>query len=132
MKRSRWTTEEQKKQIGSAMAIATTASLLLGLRCTETGKGYVDSMVTRGDMDSDLCDAGTRYILIPMLPFAVELCLKGVKSQGGGEFLWTHNLKSLWKALDEVEQVGIRKRVNSPAWRNKERPRRRPLESRVK
>ena len=109
------------------MAIATTASLLLGLRCTETGKGYVDSMVTRGGMDSDLCDAGTRYILIPVLPFAIELCLKGVKSQGGGEFLWTHNLKSLWKDLDEVEQVGIRKRVNSPAWRNEERPRRETL-----
>ena len=45
----------------------------------------------------------------------------------GGEFLWTHNLKSLWKDLDEVEQVGIRKRVNSPAWRNEERPRRETL-----
>ena len=127
MKRIRWTTEEQKKEIGAAMVIATTASLLLGLRCTETGKDYVDSMVTRGGMDSELCDAGTWYILIPMLPFAVELCLKSVRSQGGGEFLWTHNLKLLWKDLDEVEQVGIQKRVNSPAWRNKERPRRETL-----
>ena len=124
MKRGRWTTEEQRKQIGSAMAIATTANLLLGLRCTETGKEYVGSMVTRGGMDRELCDGGTWYILIPMLPFAVELCLKGIKSQGGREFLWTHNLKSLWTDLDAVEQMGIRKRVNSPAWRNEEKPRR--------
>lgn len=124
MRRSRWKTEEQRKQIGSAMAIATTANLLLGLRCTETGKEYVDSMVTRGGMDMELCDGGTWYILIPMLPFAVELCLKGIKSQGGREFLWTHNLKSLWTDLDAVEQMEIRKRVNSPAWRNEEKPRR--------
>ena len=70
MKKSRWTTEEQRKRIGSAMAIATTANLLLGLRCTEAGKEYVDLMVTRGGMDQELCDGGTWYILIPMLPFA--------------------------------------------------------------
>ena len=131
MKRSRWTTEEQRKQIGSAMAIATTANLLLGLRCTETGKEYVDSMVTRGGIDRELCDGGTWYILIPMLPFAVELCLKGIRSQGGREFLRIHNLKSLWTDLDAVEQIGIRKRVNSPAWRNEEKPRRDALVSRV-
>ena len=124
MKRRHWTTEEQRKQIGSAMAIATTANLLLGLRCTETGKEYVDSMVTRGGMDRELCDGGTWYILMPMLPFAVELCLKGLKSHGGREFLWTHNLKSLWTDLDAVEQMGIRKRANSPAWRNEEKSRR--------
>lgn len=127
MKKGRWTREEQKKQIGSAMAIATTANLLLGLRCTETGKEYVDSMVTREGMDRDLCNGGIWYILIPMLPFAVELCLKGIKSQGRREFLWTHNLKSLWKDLDEVEQTGIRKRVDSPAWRDEERTRREAL-----
>ena len=127
MERSRWTTEEQRKQIGAAMAIATTANLLLGLRCTDTGKEYVDSMVTRGGMDRELCDGGTWYILIPMLPFAVELCLKGIKSQGGRKFLRTHNLKSLWMDLDEVEQEEIRKRVEDPAWRSEERIRREAL-----
>ena len=121
MKRSRWTTEEQRKQIGQAMAIATTATLLLGLRHTEAGKEYVDLMVTREGMDRELCDGGTWYILIPMLPFAVELSLKGIKSQGGREFLRTHNLKSLWKDLDDEEQTGIRRRLNSPVWRSKER-----------
>lgn len=124
MKRSRWTIQEQRKQIGSAMAIATTANLLLGLRYTGTGKAYVDLMVAHGGMDRDLCDGGTWYILIPMLPFAVELCLKGITSQGMREFLWTHNLKSLWTDLDAVEQMGIRKRVESPAWRNEEMRRR--------
>ncbi|MDE2925145.1 MAG: hypothetical protein OXT71_01960 [Acidobacteriota bacterium] len=128
MKRSRWTTEEQRKQIGAAMAIATTANLLLGLRYAETGRAYVDSMVTHGGLDRDLCDGGTRYILIPMLPFAVELCLKGIKSQGMREFLWTHNLQSLWTDLDAVEQMGIRKRVESPAWRNEAMRRRDALD----
>ena len=88
MKKSCWSTKEQKRQIGSAMAIATTANLLLGLRSTETGRQYTDSMVTHGGMDRELCEAGAEYILIPMLPFAVELCLKGIRSQGGGEFFW--------------------------------------------
>ena len=78
-------------------------------------------------MDRELCQAGTNYILIPMLPFAVELCLKGIKSQGG-EFLWTHNLKSLWEDLDEVERVGVRKRVEDAAWRSEERMRREALD----
>ena len=126
-KRSGWTTIDQYRQIGSAMAIATTANLLLGLRSTDIGRQYVDSLVTRGGMDSELCEAGTEYILIPMLPFAVELCLKGIKSQGGGKFLWTHNLKSLWTDLDENEQAGIRKRAEDPAWRSEERVRRQTL-----
>lgn len=124
MKRSRWTTKEQRKQIGAAMAIVTTANLLLGLRYTETGKAYIDSMVTHGGIDRELCDGGTRYILIPMLPFAVELCLKGITSQGMQEFLWTHNLHALWTDLDAVEQMAIRKRVENPAWRNEEKRRR--------
>ena len=123
MKRARWTTEEQKRQIGSAMAIATTANLLLGLRQTEAGRNYLNAMVTDGGMDGQLGEAGTEYILIPMLPFAVELCLKGIKSQGG-EFLWTHNLKSLWEDLDENERVGIRTRIEDAAWRSYERIRR--------
>ena len=120
MKRGRWTTEEQKRQIGSAMAIATTANLLLGLRHTEAGRNYLNAMVTDGGMDGQLGEAGTEYILIPMLPFAVELCFKGIKSQGG-EFLWTHNLKSLWEDLDENERVGIRTRMEDAAWRSDER-----------
>ena len=127
MKKGRWTTEEQKKQIGAAMAIASTANLLLGLRFSETGKEFVDFLVTHEGMDRDLCDEGARYILIPMLPFAVESCLKCVKSQGGGEFLRTHNLVSLWKDLDEVEQTGIRKRVDNPAGRDGEKTRREAL-----
>ena len=84
-------------------------------------------MVTHRGMDRELCQAGTDYILIPMLPFAVELCLKGIKSQGG-EFLWTHNLKSLWEDLDEVERLGVRKRVEDAAWRSEERIRREALD----
>lgn len=80
--------------------------------------------MTRGGMDRKLCRGGTSYILIPMLPFAVELCLKGIISQGGRAFCRTHNLKSLWTDLDAVEQVEIRTRVNSPAWRNEEKLRR--------
>lgn len=127
MKRGRWTTEEQRKQIGSAMAIATTANLLLGLRCTEAGKEHVDLMVRRGGMDRELCHGGTWYILIPMLPFAVELCLKGIISQGGRAFCRTHNLQLLWTDLDVVEQEGIRTRVNSPAWRSEEKQQREAL-----
>ena len=127
MKKGHWKVEEQKKAMGSAKAIATTANLLLGLRWTETGREYTDWMVTQGGMDRELCEAGTGYILIPMLPFAVELCLKGIRSQGGGEFLWTHNLKSLWKDLDEAEQAEIRKRLEDPAWRSEERTRREAL-----
>jgi len=121
MKRDRWTSEEQKKQIGVAMAIATTANLLLGLRCTEKGKEFIGSILTHGGMDSELCDAGAQYILIPMLPFAVESCLKCVKSQGGGEFRRTHNLDLLWKDLDEVERTEIQKLVDCPVWRDGER-----------
>lgn len=127
MKRSYWTTIEQKQQIGSAMAIATTANLLLGIRSTDTGRQYMDSLVTRGGMDTKLCEAGTEYILIPMLPFAVELCLKGIKSQGGGRFLWTHNLNSLWTDMDENAQAAIRKRAEDPSWRREERLRRQAL-----
>ena len=126
MKRIRWTSEEQRKQIGSAMAIATTANLLLGLRWTATGRDYIDAMVVHEGMDRELGDAGTQYILIPMLPFAVELCLKGIKSQAG-EFLRTHNLKSLWTDLDDEDQVGIRRRAEDPAWRSEERARRETL-----
>ena len=99
------------------------ASLLLGLRWTETGKEYTNWMVTQVGMDKELCEeAGIEYISISMLPFAVELCLKGIRSQGGGEFFWTHNLKSLWKDLDEVERIEIRRRV--AARRNEERTQR--------
>ena len=123
MKKGRWTTEEQKTQIGSAMAIATTAGLLLGLRWSEIGKEYTNWMVTQVGMDRELCEeAGTKHILISMLPFAVELCLKGIRSQGGGEFLWKHNLKSLWNDLDETERIEIRRRV--AARRDEERTQR--------
>ncbi len=124
MKRVCWTPEEQRKHIGSAMAIATTANLLLGLRHEESGTEYLESMVTRRGMDRELCNGGTWYILIPMLPFAVELCLKAIKSQGRQAFLKTHNLKSLWTDLDSEEQTGIRIRAESPVWRNEEKVRR--------
>ena len=126
-KKSRWTTEEQRRHIGSAMAIATTASLLLGLRWTRKGGEYANWMVTHGGMDKELCDAGTTHILIPMLPFAVELCLKGIRSLGGAEFIYTHNLKSLWNDLDEAERAEIRRRVKAPAWRSEEGTRREAL-----
>ena len=106
------------------MAIATTANVLLGLRSTDTGRHYADSLVARGSVDRELCEAGTEYILIPMLPFAVELCLKGIRCQAGGSFLWTHNLKSLWKDLDEEQQAGIRRRAEDPEWRSEEKLRR--------
>ena len=102
------------------MAIASTANLLLGLRSTDTGRQYLRSMVTHAGMDSELCEAGAQYILIPMLPFAVELCLKAIKSQGGCSFLWTHNLKSLWADLVEEERRAIRERVRDPAARLEE------------
>ena len=124
MKKGRWTPVEQKQMIGSAMAIATTANLLLGLRGTKIGKKYTDLMVKQAGMDKELCDAGTKYILIPMLPFAVELCLKGIKAQGANEFIWTHNLKSLWEDLNKKEQAEVRKRAEDPAWRKEERKQR--------
>ena len=120
MKKSCWRPEEQEKHIGEAMAIATTANLLLGLRSTETGRQYANSLVTRGEMDRELCEGGTEYILIPMLPFAVELCLKAIRSQSGSRFLWTHNLRSLWNDLHEAEREEIRKRVEDPARRSEE------------
>ena len=127
MKRGHWTSAEQKQAIGSAMAIATTADLLLGLRSTEIGKQYTDVMVKQARMDKELCDGGTKYILIPMLPFAVELCLKALKSQGGNEFIWKHNLKLLWEDLDTAEQTAVRKRAEDPEWRDEERKQREAL-----
>ena len=124
MKRGRWTTEEQKRQIGSAMAIATTANLLLGLRWTDAGKEYTTWMVAQEGLDEELCETAGTHILIYELPFAVELCLKGIRSQGGGEFLWTHNLKLLWNDLDEAERIEIRKRVEDRARSSEEKARR--------
>ena len=124
MKKGHWTPVEQKQAMGSAMAIATTANLLLGLRWTKMGKKYTELMLKQAGMDKELCDAGTKFILIPMLPFAVELCLKGLKAQGGNGFIWTHNLKSLWEDLNEEEQAEVRKRVDNPAWRKEERKQR--------
>lgn len=123
----RWTSVEQKQEIGSAMAIATTANLLLGLRSTEIGKYYTNVMVEQAGMDKELCDGGTKYILIPMLPFSVELCLKALKAQGGKKFIRTHNLKYLWKDLNKGERAEIRKRVEDPAWRREERKQREAL-----
>ena len=57
-----------------------------------------------------------------MLPFAVELCLKALKAQGGNEFIRTYNLKLLWEDLKTGEQRAVRKRVEDPAWRNEEPP----------
>ena len=129
MRRIHWTVDEQKKEIGTAVAIAATANLLLGLQRTEKGKEYTNWMVTHAEMDERLRKPGIMhlYILIPMLPFAVELCLKVIRSQGGNEFIRTHNLDTLWKDLDETEQAGIRKRVEDPSWRNKARTRRKAL-----
>ena len=127
MKKSYWTEEEQRKQVGSAMAIATTANLLLGLRWAETGKKYTNWMVTQEGMDKELCETAGTHMLIYMLPFAVELCLKGLRSQSGGKFRRTHNLKSLWQDLDEAEQAELRTRVEDPAWKNEKRTRREAL-----
>ena len=119
-KKDRWTSVEQKQGIGSAMAIATTANLLLGLRWSDPGKHYTDLMVEQAGIDRELCDGGTKYVLIPMLPFAVELCLKALKAQGGNEFIRTHNLKSLWQDLSKEEQAEVRRRVESPEYRKHE------------
>lgn len=112
--RQHWTSVEQKQAIGSAMAIATTANLLLALRRSEPGKHFTDLMVEQAGMDRDLCDGGTKYILIPMLPFAVELCLKALKAQGGNEFIKTHNLKCLWEDLSKEEQDQVREYMQNP------------------
>ena len=124
MKRGRWTLEEQKKEMGSAMAIATTANLLLGLRTNKIGKKYKKMMIKQVGMDEKLCEGGIEFILIPMVPFAVELCLKGIKAQGGNEFIWTHNLKLLWEDLNQKEREEIRKRVEEPKWAREERKQR--------
>lgn len=113
MKRSGWTAEEQRKSIGSAMVIATTAALLLGLQRNQIGREYTAWMVTNVGLDENLCAGATKHVLISTLPFAVELCLKGIKSQTDGEFLWTHNLERLWKDLAEAEQKEIRKRAEA-------------------
>ena len=123
-KREHWTSVEQKQGIGSAMAIATTANLLLGLRWSEPGKHYTNLMVEQAGMNKDLCDGGTKYILTPMLPFAVELCLKALKAQGGNEFIRTHNLKCLWEDLSKGERTEVRKRMENPVWRKHERKQR--------
>ena len=124
MKKGRWTPAEQEKEIGSAKSIATTANLLFGLRWTDIGKQYTDVMVERAGMDKKLCEGATWFILVPMLPFAVELCLKALKAQGGNEFFWTHNLKLLWEDLEPEERREVRQRVEDPAWRKEERKQR--------
>ena len=121
MKKGRWTPAQQKKKIGSAQSIATTANLLFGLRSTGIGTQFLDMMVDQEGMDEDLCKGATWFILISMLPFAVELCLKALKAQGGDEFFWTHNLKLLWEDLESEERSEIRRRVEDPAWRKEER-----------
>lgn len=105
--RLHWNTVEQTQAIGSAMAIATTARLLLGLRWSELGNQYTEFMVEKREIDKDLCDGGTKYILVPMLPFAVELCLKSLKSQGENGFIKTHDLEILWNDLSEIERSSI-------------------------
>ena len=95
------------------MAIATTAALLLGLRRNEIGRKYTAWMVDNVGLDEVLCDGATWHVLVSALPFAVELCLKGIKSQAGGGFLWTHNLDSLWTDLDAAVQREIRNRVET-------------------
>ncbi len=127
MKKGHWTPEEQRKHIGSAMAIATTARLLLGLRRTDAGKEYIAWMVTQEGMDEELCKTAGTHILIYELPFAVELCLKGLRSLGAGEFLWTHNLQLLWNDLGEAERIDIRKRVEDRARGSEEKAQRRAL-----
>ena len=67
------------------------------------------------------------HILLYELPFAVELCLKGIASQGGGGFLWTHNLTLLWNDLDETQRIEIRKRVEDRAQASDEKTRREAL-----
>ena len=120
MKKGCWTLEEQKKEMGSAMAIATTANLLLGLSTNKIGKKYKKMMLEQVGMDKELFEGGIGFILIPMMPFAVEVCLKVIKAQGGNEFIWTHNLKALWEDLNQKEREEIRKGVEEPKWRRKE------------
>ena len=109
------------------MAIATSARLLSGLRRTEIGKQYIDFMIKHEELDKVLCDKGTRYPPLSMLPFAVELCLKALKAHGGNEFIRTHDLKLLWEDLKK-EQAEIRKRVEDPGWRKEERKQREAYE----
>ena len=123
-KKERWTSVEQQQAIGSAMAIATTANLLSGLRRTELGKQYIEFMIEQEGLDKVLCDEGTQHTPLSMLPFAVELCLKALKAQNGNGFIRTHNLKCLWEDLNKEERVEIRKRVKDPAWRQKEKQQR--------
>ena len=119
-KKSSWTPLDQMQTITTAMAIETTAQLLLGLRRTEEGKKYTDFMVNQEGIDKELCSEGTKIILLSALPFAVELCLKALKAQGGNEFIRTHNLKCLWDDLRKGERAEIRKRVEDTEWRNEE------------
>lgn len=116
MKTGRWTPEEQQKEIGSAMAIATTANLLLGLGSSKPGKKFEKMMVKQIGMANELYDGGSKYILIPMMPFAVELCLKSIKAQGNCEFMWTHNLRLLWQDLSENDRNNIRSILTNPIW----------------
>ena len=116
MRTGRWTPEEQQKEIGSAMAIATTANLLLGLRSSKLGKKFEKMMVRQAGMANELYDGGSEYILIPMMPFAVELCLKSIRAQGENEFLWTHNLKLLWRDLSDDDRDQIRNFLTNPLW----------------
>lgn len=109
------------------MAVATAATLLLGLRRNDAGKEYVAWMVTQEGMDEELCKTAGTHILIYELPFAVELCLKGIRSLGAGEFLWTHNLKLLWNDLGEAEPIDIRRRVEDRAGSSEERAQRQAL-----
>ena len=123
-KKSSWTPLDQMQTITTAMAIETTAQLLLGLRRTEEGKKFTDFMVNQEGIDKELCSEGTKIILLSALPFAVELCLKALKAQGGNEFIRTHNLKCLWDDLRKGERAEIRKRVEDTEWRNEEWSRR--------
>lgn len=120
MNRGHWKSREQEQVIGSAMAIATTARLLSELRRTEIGRRYIDFLVNQERLDKVLCTEGAKYVPLSMLPFAVELCLKALKAQGGAQFIRTHNLKCLWEDLKE-DQEKIQQRLNDPAWREEER-----------
>ena len=119
-----WTPEEQGKSIGSAMAIASTANLLLGIPRTSAGRRYRKFMIEEVGMDEELCDGGTWLILTPMLPFAIELCLKSIKSQSGHAFLKSHDLKELWEDLHEGDRSGIKSRLEDPTWKQREERRR--------
>ena len=123
-KKGRWTPIEQTQSISSAMAIEATAHMLLGFRRTEAGKKYADFMVSQEGVEKQLCAEGIKIILLSALPFAVELCLKALKAQGGNEFIRTHNLKCLWEDICKGERAVIRERVEDPAWRKQEWKRR--------